>query len=303
MGVFAAIDQIRPSHAAGPSGVHHVSHGSLWYAPGSDGAHGRGRGQKPLNGDAKTSPMTSDASASSREIVFAVGNWAPMVGENAEGFGIHSKRVIAVFKAMGYHPRLEFMPWRRAYELTRRGEYAATFSWVQSFDRGEQFYIPDHPIAQSNQTFFYKKSRFPNGLDLTSLSDLADFGLRPVGVASYWYEEAYEYLGIPADMVTNPESAWRFLDANRADVFLEEEEVGKRDMAAYLGPDAQERFVISEPVKTDDMFVFFSRQHPDGWSLATAFDAFLETEEGLALCRQWRACAKAAKVPVSHYPQ
>lgn len=233
--------------------------------------------------------------SSSADVVFAVGEWAPMVGENIEGFGIHSKRVIAVFEAMGYRPQLEFLPWQRAYELTRRGDYVATFSWLPSADRLELFYLPRYPIARAHQTVFYKKSRFPNGLDLSSLEDIATFGLHPVGVASYWYEKAYEQLGISADIVTNPESAWRFLDADRADVFMEEEQVGRKDMAAYLGPAAQEVYAVSDPVKTDDMFILFSRAHPDGRRLAEAFDAYMLSEEGRALCRQWDVCLKGAQ--------
>ncbi len=231
------------------------------------------------------------------EVVFAVGEWAPMIGENIENFGIHSKRVMDVFKAMGYRVRLEFLPWQRAYEQTRQGIYVGTFSWLSTADRAAVFYVPDHPIARAYQKAFYKKSRFPGGLDLSSLRDIATLGLRPVGVGSYWYEEAYKRLGIDADIVTNPESAWRFLNAGRADVFVEEEEVGRSDMVHFLGDEAATLYGASEPIKTDDMFILFSRQHPDGKRLWEEFDRYMASDAGQELCHKWHACLASVHAP------
>lgn len=224
------------------------------------------------------------------EVQFAVGEWPPMVTETMSNYGKHSERVRQVFEAMGYRATFVFLPWQRSYELTRRGDYVATFSWLSNEERVEQFHVPKHLIAHAHQKGFYKKSRFPDGLDVDSFEDIIALGLRPVGVASYWYETEFAKRNIQAEITTNTESAWRFLHAERADILFEEEEVGWMDMASFLGEDVPEDYATTDPLTTNDMYILFSRSHPHGDRLQREFDAFMETDQGIALCRQWSIC-------------
>ncbi|MAZ31980.1 MAG: hypothetical protein CMO06_02360 [Thalassospira sp.] len=229
------------------------------------------------------------------EVLFAVGEWPPMITENVPGFGIHTERVTEAFVAMGYRVRYIFLPWRRAYELTARGEYAATFSWIWTPERSAEIIYPDHPVARAYQKGFYKKSRFPDGLEIDRIADLDPLGLRPVGVASYWYEVEFRRHGIEADIVTSSEAAWRFLDAGRADIFFEEEQVGWQDMKRILGEEAVANYTTTQPVQSDDMFILFSRNHPMGPALRDAFDRFLDTPNGQSMCRRWGVCKKSGE--------
>ena len=225
-----------------------------------------------------------------KEIRVAVGEWPPMVSETLPEFGKHALRFQTIFEAMGYQVRFVFVPWQRAYEQTRHGVYVATFPWLSTEERYEDFYVPRYPIAQAYQKGFYKPARFPNGVDLSRLADVALLGLRPVGVASYWYEDAFRKLGIAADIVTNSESAWRFLDADRADIMFEEEEVGWYDLERLLGANAVKNYATTKPVTTRNMFILFSHHHPQGKQLMQAFDAFMASEKGQEICKQWSIC-------------
>jgi polar amino acid transport system substrate-binding protein len=237
---------------------------------------------------------TTGASAQKPEVLFAVGEWPPMITENAAGYGIHTKRVTEVFEAMGYRVRYVFVPWRRAYEQTIAGQYAATFSWIWTDERAAEVLYPRYPIAKAHQIGFYRKDRFPAGLDIDAIADIAPLGVRPVGVASYWYEVEFRRLGIQADIVTSSEAAWRFLDAGRADIYFDEKDVGLMDMARVLGEDAVKRYGITDPVQSENMFILFSRDHPQGKVLRDAFDGFLDTPEGRAMCRGWGVCEQTA---------
>ncbi len=228
------------------------------------------------------------------EVLFAIGEWPPMITENAAGYGIHTKRVTEVFEALGYRVRYIFVPWRRAYEQTIAGEYAGTFSWIWTDERAAEAFYPRYPIANAHQKGFYRKDMFPAGLDIDEIADLGPLGLRPVGVASYWYEVEFRRQGIPVDIVTTSEAAWRFLDAGRADIYIEEEEVGLLDMARVLGEDALTRYEMTDPVQSDKMFILFSRKNPQGAVLRDAFDGFLDTPEGRAMCRGWGVCEQTA---------
>ncbi|MFV1850021.1 MAG: substrate-binding periplasmic protein [Thalassospira sp.] len=224
------------------------------------------------------------------EIRFAVAEWPPMVTETMANFGKHSHRVTEIFARMGYRVEFVFLSWPRAFELTRRGYYVGTFSWVRTEDREGAFLIPRYPIAEARQVGFYKKPRFPDGLDVDELEDIRDFGLRPVGVASYWHEEAFNNLGIEAEIVANTESAWRFLDAGRADILFEEEEVGWLDLTNILGAEVARTFATTAPVTTENMYILFSRNHVDGARLQQAYDDFMESEEGQEMCGRWSIC-------------
>ncbi|WP_168177109.1 ABC transporter substrate-binding protein [Thalassospira sp. MCCC 1A03138] len=243
---------------------------------------------------AQEAGKTAETSAEKPEVLFAIGEWPPMITENADGYGIHTKRVTEVFEALGYRVRYVFVPWRRAYEQTIAGEYAGTFSWIWTEERAAEAFYPRYPIANAHQKGFYRKDRFPAGLDIDEIADLGPLGLRPVGVASYWYEVEFRRQGIPVDIVTTSEAAWRFLDAGRADIYIEEEEVGLLDMARVLGEDALTRYEMTDPVQSDKMFILFSRKNPQGAVLRDAFDGFLDTPEGRAMCRGWGVCEQTA---------
>ena len=242
--------------------------------------------------------LAQEANAGGREtgfeIQFVIGEWPPMVTETMPGFGKHSERVRQIFAEMGYRVKFVFLSWQRAFELTRRGDYVATFSWLSSKDRMAQFHIPTQPIAHSKQVGFYKKSRFPDGLEVNGFDDLLTFGIRPIGVSSYWYEEEFAKRNIDAEIAANIESAWRFLDAERADILFEEEEVGWLDMANFLGESVVDAFDTTEPLTTDDMFILFSRNHPHGERLSQEFDAFMLTDRGQEFCQKWAICVRDA---------
>ncbi|MEQ8393512.1 MAG: hypothetical protein RIB30_21190 [Thalassospira sp.] len=228
--------------------------------------------------------------ANEDKIRFAVAEWPPMVTETMANFGKHAHRVTEIFAAMGYRVQFDFLSWQRSYELTKRGEYVGTFPWLSTPERARDFLVPRYPVAQAYQRGFYRKSRFPGGLDVTRFEDLRTLGLRPVGIASYWQENEFIKLGIEAEIVANPESAWRFLDAGRADILFEEEEVGWLDLMRNLGPDATQAYAITEPITTDSMFILISRNHPDGPRLQAEFEAFMDTPRGQLMCVRWDIC-------------
>jgi polar amino acid transport system substrate-binding protein len=224
------------------------------------------------------------------EIVFAIGEWPPLVSEKLPQYGPYVRRVAEVFEALGYEVHFEFMPWKRAYEMTQNGTYQATFPWIKTEQRVKEMLYPVHPIAWSRQMAFYRKSAFPLGLELHSLADIAERDLHPVGVASYWYEDAYHELGISATLVSKASVAWRFLNAGRADVMVEEENVAPHDIARTLGPEALEKFGATGPVKSDQMFILFSPNRAQSRDLIRKFDIYMDSRAGRTACARWGVC-------------
>lgn len=237
-----------------------------------------------------TPDPSSKASGYRAEIRFAVAEWPPLVTESMDNFGRLSERMTHIFALMGYEARFDFLSWPRALELTRQGQYVATFPWLKTEDRVGEFHIPDYPMARALHKGFYKASRFPNGLDINGFDDVAKLGLRPVGIKSYWHEEEFRKHGIEGEIVANPESAWRFLDAGRADILFEEEEVGWLDLTNILGEGIAKTYATTAAVPSSSMFILFSKHHPDGERLKAAFDGLMTSDVGREMCREWQTC-------------
>ncbi|MBC06996.1 MAG: hypothetical protein CMO10_11970 [Thalassospira sp.] len=240
-------------------------------------------------------PDPSKATGYGTEIRFAVAEWPPLVTEDREDFGRLSARITEIFSAMGYEARFDFLSWPRALELTRRGDYVATFPWLRTPERVDVFHIPVFAMARALHKGFYKKSRFPDGLEVTDFNDLVELGLRPVGITSYWHAEEFAKYGITGEIVANPESAWRFLEAGRADILFEEEEVGWVDLKNTLGEAVAETYATTSAIPTSNMFILFSRHHPDGERLKLAFDDFMASEQGQGICEPWSICTPEAQ--------
>ena len=57
--------------------------------------------------------------------------------------GIATRLVLAVFHAMGYQTKLDWLPWRRGYSLTRQGVYQASFPYLKTTEREKDFIFSD----------------------------------------------------------------------------------------------------------------------------------------------------------------
>lgn len=244
-----------------------------------------------MSADAQTDQASVPGFANGEyQIELVVDDWPPMVAEDMEGFGKHSRHVTDIFSGMGFQVKFVFLSWPRAYELTKSGDYVGTFPWLKTRERDRDFLIPEHGIAQSYHKGFYKASRYPDGLDVTDFDDVKRLGLQPVVVASYWQEQEFKNRGIEAEVVTNPEAAWRFLEAGRGDILFEEEEVAWHDLKNVFGEDVVKRFASTEAITVEPMYILISRHHPDGERLLRAFDAFMETPDGQKICQKWSFC-------------
>ncbi|SFK83086.1 substrate-binding periplasmic protein [Shimia haliotis] len=212
------------------------------------------------------------SSVQAETITIAAGDWAPYIGEALPDNGTHTKRVREVMKAAGYDIELEYMPWKRSYELAKKGDYVATFSWSYTDERGADFHFPQEPLEEHYDVFFYSKSKHPNGLSVNSISEVKELGLKPVGLAGYWYEKAFADAGVEMHTVTSTEAAWRLLEAGRADVMIENEIAGEAYVRDVLG-EGEQSIGKTGVLRSVAMHILFSKAHPDGEALRDAWDA------------------------------
>lgn len=216
--------------------------------------------------------LAAGSPAAAETITVATGEWPPFSGEKLEGYGLHSKIIDTIFKEMGHEVRFRFMPWKRVYELTKKGDYVATFTWSKIPERQKEMLYPENELALSKEVGFYKKSRFPNGLDIKTLDDIKAQKLRVVGITSYWYEKPLREKGIKANLVSTSDLAWKMLNGDRADLLIENSDVGRAESQVILGAGKDRMFTTTSPLKTQQMYLIFSKHHPRGPELLRAYD-------------------------------
>ena len=222
----------------------------------------------------------------SESFTFAIGEWPPFISANAPDRGLHSKRVAEVFQSQGHSVTFEFLPWRRSLELTRNGSLPATFSWSFVDSRTEDYLYPQYPVDRVDDVYFFRKDKFPDGLDGLEFEDLRERNLTVVGITDYWYQEPLEKAGVAFQAVATEKEAWTMLLYGRADLYIENDVVGQvhsrsvlEDSAALIGK--------SRPLRSVELFILFSRTHPDGARMAEIWDngaaALAEPDPGPAI--------------------
>lgn len=210
-------------------------------------------------------------SAQAETMTFAVGEWAPYIGENLPNNGTHTERVREVMKAAGYDMALEYLPWKRSFELTKKGDFPATFSWSYTEDREADFFLPEVAVDDQTDVIFYSRAKFPDGLSVSSIDEMQAQGLSVIGYSGYWYEGEYQKRGMKMRTVTSPESAWKLLQSGRADVMIENEVVGDLSLQEVLGAEAGD-VAKGADVRSAPVYILFSRNHPAGAALRDAWD-------------------------------
>jgi polar amino acid transport system substrate-binding protein len=217
------------------------------------------------------SALTAVSSAA-ETLTFAAGEWAPYIGSELPENGLHTQRVREVMKAAGYDIELEYMPWKRSFEMTKKGDFVATFSWSRTEERVDEFHYPAVSVDDQTDVIFYSRKKYPDGLNVSSIDDIHAQGLSVIGYSGYWYETEYQKRGMDMRTVTSAESAWKMLQSGRADVLIENQVVGELSLQEVLGDEAGDIGQAAD-VRSAPVYVLFSKNHPMGEALKEAWDA------------------------------
>lgn len=83
--------------------------------------------------------LATSAVASDSRITFATLNWAPYAAESLPSHGFTSAILTEACKRAGYTAEFHFMPWTRAMEEVRIGEYDALYNAYCSAERAKTY--------------------------------------------------------------------------------------------------------------------------------------------------------------------
>ena len=110
--------------------------------------------------------MTAAASADAIHVV--TGNdYPPFADKNLPGGGMITEIVDLAFKKVGYQAHIVYRPWKRGYEETKKGVFAATFPHIKTEERLKDFHYSQPINTVYTRVFVVKDSPIRELQDLT----------------------------------------------------------------------------------------------------------------------------------------
>jgi len=126
---------------------------------------------------------------SADKVLFALMEYAPLIGEKLNGYGIEPAIVTAAFKKVNVDVEYVFSPPARTYIAAEEGVYDGTVGWIWSEEREKSFYYSE-PIFEASLVLFHlKEFKF----DWEMMDDLKGI---PIGITAknYYVPEFHEAL-------------------------------------------------------------------------------------------------------------
>ncbi|MCG8617092.1 MAG: transporter substrate-binding domain-containing protein [Desulfobacterales bacterium] len=209
------------------------------------------------------------------KVTFAVGEWAPFLSQSLKENGPVCRIITAACKEAGYEAEFQFMKWNRAINLVMKGKMAGTFPWSHTEEREQKGCLfPETPIFQNVEVVWFKKDKFPNGLEVKNFSDLKPYSM--VGLLGYWYEKEANSAGIALHTVPDEIAALKMIESGRKDVWIENQFVAQAKIKEVLG-DKASALGHSGPLKSTPLYLVLSKNHPQGPVLQTKLNAVFKT--------------------------
>lgn len=184
--------------------------------------------------------------------------------------GIATRLVLAVFQAMGDETKLDWLPWRRGYSLTKSGVYQASFPYLRTPEREKDFVFSD--VIFSDASYLWTRP----GDDLTP-DNPAGFKDKAICVPQGFHSPLLTLLAsqiaggeVRVEQPDTPEKCIQMLAAGRVDALSGQE----AEISQPLKADNLSGAIVHGPVPLTklDFHVIFNKQNA---ALARRFDQTL----------------------------
>jgi len=193
-----------------------------------------------------------------RQILLAATEYPPYYGAKLHNQGVITEIIREAFKRSGYEVEIRFLPWKRALEATRRGEFDALFTAWYRENRTQWFDFSD-PLPIANQIGFYK--RVNRHIAFRSIEELRPY---KIGIVrGYSNPVDFDQAGLDTEAVTDDRLNMKKLAAGRIDLVLIDRVIGQYIIDTDLPESANLLEWIDPPLKTDDQYLIFSKNVSD----------------------------------------
>lgn len=208
--------------------------------------------------------------AATPTLKLAIGEWPPYFSATMKENGVYAHIVKEAFQREGINIHYEFYPWKRALQLVKEGEAAASPGWKVTDERLKDFLFSDPVIISKTVLFFRKNTPF----GFKTIEDLAGKTVGTTNGYSYgeYFDNASKQGTIKTDPAPNDELSLRKLLAGRIDMVAMNRAVGF-DILSRFPPD--ERSWISASNSSIDeqpSRLAISRTYPNAQQLMDTFN-------------------------------
>lgn len=199
-------------------------------------------------------------------------DYAPLTGQSLAGSGMLSQIVQEAFARSGMTSTLAWQPWNRAYLMTLRGEYDATFPYIRADQREHEFYYSE-PVYLSEQHLFSRADDAFETIDAQQAS-----GRRLCHPLGWQLPEFVQALVDGGVLVRHSPQGLsecaQLLLLGRDDFFLADLQLGRYALSSTGAPPLQ--FHISQSVLSrQTLHLMVPRSHPDALTLIEQFNVGL----------------------------
>lgn len=161
-------------------------------------------------------------------VKIAAGEWPPFISAKVKGKGFLAQIVEAAFAKEDVKVEWSFVPWKRALEDTKRGDYHASAAWVKTAERAEKFHVTDS-VVETKLGFFYKDKKKDRFEKFTKLKEFK--GLKIGTTIGYNYGPEFTKLidskTLTVEAAPSDEINFLKLKGDRIDTFTVELMVGE----------------------------------------------------------------------------
>lgn len=214
------------------------------------------------------------AQAQTNEIPLATGEWEPYTGEKLPNFGFIPELVSAVYKEMGITPKYEFVPWKRAEDMIRKGEVFASFPYIKTDERSKEFDFSDE-VAVSTFVLFYHKDFLKEKVVWEKFEDLAKYSIG--GTLGYWYADPFKQANLNVELVPKEDQNFQKMMKGKIQLIASEELVGLGYIKTLFPNDTAKFDIVSKPLKQDSLRLMVSRKYANAPDLLAKFNTSLKS--------------------------
>ncbi len=202
-------------------------------------------------------------------------NYPPFADETLPHGGMMTEIVELAFREAGYATSVAFRPWKRGYEETKKGLFAATFPYIKTTERLKDFYYSEPMNIMYTRIFVTRDSSFTKFEDLQNQRICIPLGF---GITKRFAEVFTQNFiraeGHPVDLV----SCLKMMLAGRKDFVIINEITGWMTIQNTF--QTKEGFRTLEQVFEEETHhLIVSKTYPDGEDIITQFNIGLKKLE------------------------
>lgn len=209
--------------------------------------------------------------AEKQSIKIVTSEWSLYSSERLDSGGFLSEIATTALTRAGYQVTLDFLPWKRALKLTKKGLADALIGASYTKKRTRYFSYPEYSW-KTEAVFFALKSHQGHYQKIEGLCP-ANIG---VFAGSFYIEKFKLIKCFNIQTVATIQQNIKKLLAKRIDVFIETKDAVLFHLNKEFSEQASDIIALSPAFKTDKVYIVFSKNTPNYQQIQANFDATIK---------------------------